>query len=100
MLRAEAMKYKVPFIYCNLVGGNDELIFDGQSLVFDATGNLLAEGTAFREDLIIVDLDAPLSAVASAKAERSTLHAPLAPATSLHDALVLGLRDYVRKCNF
>jgi predicted amidohydrolase len=37
MLRAEAvMKYKVPFIYCNLVGGNDELIFDGQSLVFDA----------------------------------------------------------------
>jgi NAD+ synthase (glutamine-hydrolysing) len=54
MLRAEAMKYKMPFIYCNLVGGNDELIFDGQSLVFDAAGNLLAQGAAFREDLLIV----------------------------------------------
>ena len=40
MLRAEAVKYRVPFVYCNLVGGNDELIFDGQSLMFDAAGTV------------------------------------------------------------
>jgi NAD+ synthase (glutamine-hydrolysing) len=43
--------------FCNLVGGQDELVFDGQSLVFDAQGNLLARGRAFAEDLIVVDLD-------------------------------------------
>jgi NAD+ synthase (glutamine-hydrolysing) len=90
MLRAEAMKYRVPFAYCNLVGGNDELIFDGQSLVFDAAGNLLAQGAAFREDLVLVDLDSP-----------STLNPqPSPPVAFLHDALVLGLRDYVQKCGF
>jgi NAD+ synthetase len=90
MLRRIAMKRKTPLVYCNQVGGNDELIFDGNSLVFDATGNLLAQGAAFREDLLIVDLDAP----------RSTPHALQLPVAALHDALVLGLRDYVRKCGF
>lgn len=90
MLRAIAVKHRVPLVYCNLVGGNDELIFDGRSLVFDATGNLLAEGTPFREDLLIVDLPSP-----------STIHhSPSMPVASLHDALVLGLRDYVQKCGF
>jgi NAD+ synthase (glutamine-hydrolysing) len=88
MLRAEAMKYRVPFIYCNQVGGNDELIFDGRSLVFDAAGKLVASGAAFREDLIIVDWNAEASAQTRPVVE------------SLHDALVLGLRDYVRKCGF
>ncbi|MGD0650323.1 MAG: NAD+ synthase [Verrucomicrobiia bacterium] len=90
MLQAEAKKYRVPLVYCNLVGGNDELIFDGNSMVFDASGNLLAQAAIFREDLLVVDLDAP----------RSTLHAPLAPIAALHDALVLGLRDYTVKCGF
>ncbi len=90
MLRAEAMKYRLPFAYCNLVGGNDELIFDGQSLVFDAAGNLLAQGAAFREDLLIVDLAE--SRIANFKSRE--------PVASLHDALVLGLRDYVQKCGF
>ncbi len=43
--------------FCNLVGGQDELVFDGQSLVFDVQGNLLARGRAFEEDLVVVDLD-------------------------------------------
>ncbi len=90
MLRAEAVKYRVPFAYCNLVGGNDELIFDGQSLVFDAAGNLLAQGAAFREDLLIVDL----------AESRITNFQSREPVASLHDALVLGLRDYVQKCGF
>ncbi len=90
MLRGVAMKYRVPLAYCNLVGGNDELIFDGNSMVFDAAGNLLAQGASFREDLLIVDLDSP-----------STInHQPSSVMASLHDALVLGLRDYVRKCGF
>ena len=90
VLRAVALKHRVPLVYCNLVGGNDELVFDGQSLVVDASGNILAQGAAFQEDLLIVDLETaqpvPVPAVA--------------PVTAVHDALVLGLRDYVSKCGF
>src|SRR5207245_9988535 len=81
---------RTPLCYCNLVGGNDELIFDGNSMVFDASGKLIARGTAFGEELLVVDLGSP----------RSTLRAPLEPTAALHDALVLGLRDYVQKCGF
>ena len=93
MLRGVAQQYKVPVVYCNLVGGNDELIFDGNSLVFDASGKLLAQGAAFAEDLVVVDLetkspDGPLP------------FSPLEPTAALHDALVLGLRDYTQKCGF
>ena len=93
MLRAVAMKYRLPLAYCNLVGGNDELVFDGQSLVFDAAGNLRAHGAAFREDLLIVDLagDVPAAPL--------PFH-PDTAAAAVHDALVLGLRDYVQKCGF
>jgi NAD+ synthase (glutamine-hydrolysing) len=91
MLRAEVRKYGRPLVYCNLVGGNDELIFDGNSMAFDAAGNLIAQAAGFREDLLIVDLD-------------STIRHPItdhkSPITDLHDALVLGLRDYVQKCGF
>jgi NAD+ synthetase len=90
MLRAVAQKHRVPLVYCNLVGGNDELIFDGNSMVLDATGNLIAQGASFREDLVLVDLDSPITLRPS----------PLIPSAALHDALVLGLRDYVRKCGF
>ncbi len=90
MLRAVAAKYRVPLAYCNLVGGNDELVFDGQSLVFDAAGNLLAQGAAFREDLLIVDIPG---------ASKPPVE-PLARCATVHDALVLGLGDYVRKCGF
>ena len=106
MLQAEAKKCRVPLVYCNLVGGNDELIFDGNSMVFDANGNLIGQAAAFREDLLIVNLDAPRSPVrrsspaCGGQGEGGTLHASLAPIAALHDALVLGLRDYVRKCGF
>ena len=90
MLRAVAVKYRTPLAYCNLVGGNDELVFDGQSLVFDAAGQLLAHGAAFQEDLLIVDLPGPGVPAPSLPA----------PCAAVHDALVLGLRDYVHKCGF
>jgi NAD+ synthase (glutamine-hydrolysing) len=89
MLRAVAQRYKVPVVYCNLVGGNDELIFDGNSVAFDASGNLLAQGAAFAEDLVIVDL-----------AGQPQTFSPMEPAAALHDALVLGLCDYTQKCGF
>ncbi|MGO9244185.1 MAG: NAD+ synthase [Verrucomicrobiia bacterium] len=90
MLRAVAQRYGVPVLYCNLVGGNDELVFDGNSLVFDASGHLVAAGAAFAEDLVLVDLDSPVAIQPE----------PVKPAAALHDALVLGLRDYTRKCGF
>ena len=119
MLQAEAKKCRVPLVYCNLVGGNDELIFDGNSMVFDADGNLIGQAAAFREDLLIVDLDAPTSSdrlpvtsdlsriTRSEASERGADHRSLVPKrqseepiANLHSALVLGLRDYVRKCGF
>ncbi|MGD0060339.1 MAG: NAD+ synthase [Verrucomicrobiia bacterium] len=90
MLRAVAQRHGVPVLYCNLVGGNDELVFDGNSLVFDASGHLLATGAAFAEDLVLIDLDSPVP----------IQPVPVKPAAALYDALVLGLRDYTRKCGF
>jgi NAD+ synthetase len=93
MLQAVAREQGVPIVYCNLVGGNDELIFDGNSLAFDASGRPLAQGGAFTEDLVLVDLEGR----APAPPQPSS---PLESAAALHDALALGLRDYTRKCGF
>jgi len=89
LLRGVARRYRVPLAYCNLVGGNDELLFDGRSMVFDADGNLLGQGKAFAEDLLLVDMEAP-----------AQTFQPLEQASALHDALVLGLHDYAVKCGF
>jgi NAD+ synthase/NAD+ synthase (glutamine-hydrolysing) len=86
-----AAKYQTPVLYVNQAGGNDDLVFDGLSLAFNAAGTPIARGRAFATDVVIVDLD------------NST---PLAPAperpaeAEIWDALVLGTRDYVRKCGF
>jgi NAD+ synthase (glutamine-hydrolysing) len=93
MLRAAALRHKVPLAYCNLVGGNDELVFDGNSMVFDASGSLLAEAKAFQEDLLVVDLEGP--APSGPQSFRA-----LDQVEALHEALVLGLSDYTRKCGF
>jgi len=90
MLSQLAAKAKAPLVYCNLVGGNDELVFDGASLAFNARGDLLAEGKMFEEDFLVVDLDkAPV-----------IQHQPLADEEKVYKALVLGLRDYLHKCGF
>ncbi|HVM62083.1 MAG TPA: NAD+ synthase [Verrucomicrobiae bacterium] len=90
MLRAVAKRQRVPVLYCNQVGGNDELVFDGNSLAFDGAGNLIGAGAGFAEDLLLVDLDSP----------KMIPFPAVKPAAALHDALVLGLRDYTRKCGF
>ena len=90
MLASLAAKLQRPLFYCNAVGGNDELIFDGASLVFDAAGRVAARGRKFEEDLLLVDSDA--LALSPADAATDEEH--------LHNALVLGLRDYLHKCGF
>ncbi len=81
----------VPILFVNQVGGNDELLFDGASSVVGADGRLLGQARAFVEDCLLVDLEDP----------GSTRHEPQPVGmASLHDALVMGLRDYVRKCRF
>lgn len=88
----QAKRWGVPIVYVNQVGGNDELVFDGNSCVFDVNGNVIAQARDFEEDLLIVDLDAGKSITPYAT--------PRTGIASIHQALILGLRDYVRKCGF
>ena len=90
MLRSLAAKTQRPVVFCNQVGGNDELIFDGGSLVFNASGELLAQGKFFEEELVLAD---------TADRLKRAPHKPAAE-EMLYHALVLGLRDYLHKCGF
>jgi len=90
MIAAQARTYQRPICYCNLVGGNDQLIFDGNSIAVNASGVSIAQLEAFREDEKIVDTNS-IDAIEfrEAKTEEQLLA-----------ALSLGLRDYCRKCDF
>src|SRR5436189_2804100 len=90
MIAAQARAYQRPICYCNVVGGNDQLIFDGNSIAVNASGNLIGQLAAFREDAKIVDTD---STDALEFQEGKTPE-------QLFAALSLGVRDYFRKCNF
>jgi NAD+ synthase (glutamine-hydrolysing) len=90
MIAAQARTYQRSICYCNVVGGNDQLIFDGNSIAVNASGNLISQLAAFREDEKIVDTD---SATAIKFHEGKTPE-------QLFAALSLGLGDYCRKCNF
>jgi len=79
-----------PICYCNLVGGNDQLVFDGNSFAANATGKLIAQLAAFREDEKVVDTDSTAAI---------EFHEGKTP-EQLFNALSLGVRDYCRKCNF
>ncbi|MFM7750979.1 MAG: NAD+ synthase [Opitutaceae bacterium] len=85
-----------PVVYVNAVGGNDELIFDGRSVVCDASGTITAGLAAFAEELRVADLPA------GAATPTASLHANFAqdPLKDMFDALVLGLRDYAAKSGF
>jgi len=90
MVATLAKTYKRPIFYCNAVGGNDQLVFDGNSIAVNASGDLIAQLPAFREHEQIVDMD---SKAAIEFREGSTPE-------QLFAALSLGLRDYLRKCGF
>jgi NAD+ synthase (glutamine-hydrolysing) len=91
MLRNVARKAGMPLVYCNLVGGNDELIFDGSSLVFGGDGQLLGRGASFREDYLLVDIPGTNKEVDAENPPDEE---------KVYQALVLGLGDYLRKCGF
>jgi len=86
----QAKRTGATIVWVNQVGGNDELIFDGSSCAISPSGDLLARGRSFQEDLLIVDTEAP-------PARCEPLEGVLAQVSA---ALKLGLRDYVRKCGF
>jgi NAD+ synthase (glutamine-hydrolysing) len=91
MLQALALKHGVPIFYVNLVGGNDELVFDGRSLAVNERGEIVAEAKAYEEDLLVVDTDC---------LRTSGMIPEIQDVESVYRTLVLGVRDYVRKCGF
>jgi NAD+ synthase/NAD+ synthase (glutamine-hydrolysing) len=91
MLATIARTDKVPVAMVNQVGGNDSLVFDGSSLVFNSAGEVIAQGKSFDEDLVFFDSDQMTGEIhAQVEGEEA----------SAYEALVLGTRDYVRKCGF
>ena len=90
MLAAIARRDGIPVLMCNQVGGNDSLIFDGSSLALNGRGELIAQTASFEEDLILVD---PFHTAALSVPKDDDTEAA-------YRALVLGTRDYVRKCGF
>jgi NAD+ synthase/NAD+ synthase (glutamine-hydrolysing) len=91
MLAHMAAKYGVPVAYVNQVGGNDDLIFDGRSGVWDARGRMIARARGFVEDLMIADFETGEGSIAADD---------FAPEAEIWHALVLGVRDYSRKTGF
>jgi len=91
MLATIARQDKVPVAMVNQVGGNDNLVFDGSSLVLNANGDVIAQGKSFEEDLIYFDSDHLTGEIHEQTPGDEA---------SAYAALVLGTRDYVRKCGF
>ena len=90
MVGALARAYQRPICYCNAVGGNDHLVFDGNSIAVNAAGGLIAQLPSFCEDEAIVDTDQ--TRVIEFRESKTPV--------DLFAALSLGVRDYLRKCNF
>ncbi|SRR5579875_154801 len=91
LVRNQARSHGVPVVYVNQVGGNDQLIFDGRSIVVDGNGKLIGRANAFEEDLLVVDLEAVTGEVKDSP-EDITINT--------YRALILGTSDYMRKCGF
>jgi NAD+ synthase (glutamine-hydrolysing) len=119
LVRRRAADAGCALAYLNLVGGQDDLVFDGDSLVVDAAGTVLARAPQFADDLLVVDLDLPVSAADPATPPPGVRHVTVSPdplqpyepapapladrldgCPEVYAALVTGLRDYVRKNGF
>ncbi|WP_447974995.1 NAD+ synthase [Nitrospira sp. Kam-Ns4a] len=84
-------RYRIPILYANQVGGNDDIVFDGRSLVINRSGGVVARGKAFEEDTVFVDLERLPSPIQD----------PVPPPEAeIWAALVCGTRDYAYKCGF
>jgi NAD+ synthase (glutamine-hydrolysing) len=91
LIRNHVRRHERPFFLVNQVGGNDELIFDGDSFALDSKGGTIARFPSFREHVEVIESSAPSSGSSFPAAET---------AESIHRALNLGLSDYIRKCGF
>ncbi|MBI3564180.1 MAG: NAD(+) synthase [Elusimicrobia bacterium] len=89
LLNAHAKRLKKPLFYCNAVGGNDEIVFDGGSLAYDASGRLRARAAFAAEDLLVID---------SSSWEGATVAPEPDDAGQVGDALTLGIKDFAAKC--
>ncbi|MDQ3414201.1 MAG: NAD+ synthase, partial [Verrucomicrobiota bacterium] len=90
MLAASARTHRCPIVYCNVVGGNDQLIFDGGSIAFNRAGDLIAQLPSFETAEAIVETETTTPLSSEQPAEMA----------ELYGALSLGVRDYLAKCNF
>jgi NAD+ synthase (glutamine-hydrolysing) len=91
IVRSHATKHRIPFLFVNQVGANDELIFDGRSICLDGAGDLMAVLPPFVEQVETISVDG------------TGIRDPYVPQeeiASVHQALVLGVRDYMHKCGF
>lgn len=104
-------RHQIPLVYVNQVGANDQLVFDGNSLVFDSEGSCVHEAKPFQEDCYVFDLEdlyikktsnhKIFSHISSSVSLPSSLEeVKSVDMKELKSALILGLRDYIRKCNF
>ncbi len=91
IIQNHAIKHQIPFIFVNQVGGNDELIFDGRSICVDKNGKPLEVFPSFQEH--IQTIDTKLS-------RKSVIYHPQNKIESVYEALILGLKDYIKKCGF
>jgi NAD+ synthetase len=91
LMQRRAREVARPILYVNQIGGNDDLLFDGASCIIDARGERVGQAQAFAEDTLLVDTDD----LGATRCEALSSGPPC-----LHDALVMGLRDYMRKCHF
>jgi NAD+ synthase (glutamine-hydrolysing) len=97
MLREQAKRFHVPIVYCNAVGGNDQLIFDGHSLVIAAGGHAVQRLSGCCEANKVIDVAQVGGASSEIDHEKSLRDVEL---EELYEALVLGVRDYLHKCGF
>lgn len=109
IVKLNVQKYKLPMLYCNCVGSQTEIVFDGGSLVFDKDANLIKQLSLFDEELSMVEVDeqgnfAEPVLITANQLPNEELHPPVLDKqlciAEIHDALILGIKDYFRKMGF
>ncbi len=95
-----AQLFNCAVAYCNLVGGQDELIFDGRSILAEPNGKIIARAKAFEEDLMIADIDVPANGTVQVRPLQPDSEPPAGFIDEIYQALILGARDYTRKNGF
>ncbi len=95
-----AKKFNCAVSYCNLVGGQDELVFDGRSIFADSTGKIITKARAFAEDLLIADVTPAIDGTVQVKPMHPAAPQPTDLLDEVYQALVLGTSDYARKNGF